>query len=60
MKITNIKRKQKNPYKMLKKNLIALIGTIYLEIRQWNGLHEVEAKSNAKKVLQNPDPPITT
>lgn len=40
--------------------LKALKGTIYLKIRQRDGIHEVEAKSNAKEVLQNPDPSTKT
>lgn len=29
---------------------------IYFEVGQWDGLHEVKAECNSKKVLQDPDP----
>lgn len=32
----------------------------YLEIGQWNGLHEVEAECNAEEILQDPDPSTST
>lgn len=30
---------------------------MYFEVGQWDGLHEVKAECNSKKVLQDPDPP---